>query len=133
MTPEERALVSVVRHLENLGILYMVVGSVASSHHGRPRMTHDADIVIDPTSGSLDAIVQHLIESGFYVDRHRAQEAIDIESASKVDLIIRKDRTFSREEFHRRYQTEISEGVRLDLATAEDTILSKLEWGEEIR
>ena len=140
MTPEERALVSVVRHLENVGILYMVVGSVASSHHGRPRMTHDADIVIDPTSGSLDALVQHLIESGFYVDRHRPREAlaarsqfnvIDIESASKVDLIIRKDRTFSREEFHRRYQTEISEGVRLDLATAEYTILSKLEWANK--
>ncbi len=64
MTPEERALVSVVRYLENLEIPYMVVGSVASSHHGRPRMTHDADIVIDPASDSLVALVQRLIESG---------------------------------------------------------------------
>ena len=140
MTPEERALVSVVRYLENFEIPYMVVGSVASSHHGRPRMTHDADIVVDPTSDSLDALVQRLIESGFYVDRDRAQVAlaarrqfnvIDIENASKVDLIIRKDRAFSREEFHRRYQIEISEGVRFDLATAEDTVLSKLEWAKK--
>jgi len=61
----------------------------------------------------------------------RQFNVIDIENASKVDLIIRKDRTFSREEFHRRYQTEISEGVRLDLATAEDTVLSKLEWAKK--
>jgi hypothetical protein len=28
----------------------MVTGSVASSYYGRPRSTHDADIVIDPTT-----------------------------------------------------------------------------------
>jgi hypothetical protein len=32
----------------------MVTGSVASSHHGIPRSSNDADIVIDPTSGVSD-------------------------------------------------------------------------------
>jgi hypothetical protein len=41
MTPEEQALAALVQHLEQLTIPYMVTGSVASSHHGRPRTTHD--------------------------------------------------------------------------------------------
>ncbi|HXV59320.1 MAG TPA: hypothetical protein VEK15_01400 [Vicinamibacteria bacterium] len=107
MTPEERALLDVVRLLENLGIPYMIVGSVASSHHGRPRATHDADVVIDPSSSSLQMLLGRLTESGFYVDAGRARQAlasrtqfnvIETHSASKIDLILRKDRPFSREE-----------------------------------
>ena len=49
MTPEQEALLEVTRALESLGILHMVAGSVASSYHGRPRSTHDVDIVIDPS------------------------------------------------------------------------------------
>lgn len=137
MTPEERTLLGVVHLLESLEVPYMVVGSVASSHHGRPRATHDADIVIDPTPNALDRLVGRLEQLGYYVNRDRAREAlssrrqfnvIDVESAAKIDLILRKDRAFSREEFERRRRTEISEGVHVDLATAEDTIVSKLEW-----
>ena len=117
----------------------MVVGSVASSHHGRPRATHDVDVVIDPTSESLDPLVERLTVAGFYVDRARVREAfaarrqfnvIDVESACKVDLILRKDRPFSVEEFRRRYTAELTEGHRFTLATAEDTVLSKLEWAK---
>lgn len=140
MTPEEQALLEVVRLLEELRVPYMVVGSVASSHHGRPRATHDADVVIDPSPSSLDALVKRLVDSGFYVNARRAREAlasrrqfnvIQTGSASKVDLIVRKDRPFSREELQRRYQAEIGEGVRISLATPEDTILSKLEWARK--
>ena len=45
----------------------------------------------------------------------------------KVDLILRKDRPFSREEFQRRQPAEIG-GVAVNVATAEDTVLAKLEW-----
>lgn len=37
----------VVDVLEDLNIHYMVGGSLASSLHGIPRSTHDADIVLD--------------------------------------------------------------------------------------
>jgi hypothetical protein len=140
MTPEEQALLGVVRLLEALTIPYMVVGSLASSHHGRPRSTHDVDVVIDPTEASLAALVQRLTDSGFYVNDGRAREAlasrrqfnvIDVESASKVDLIVCKDRPFSREELRRSYPADLSEGVRCELATAEDTVVSKLEWARK--
>ena len=55
---------------------------------------------------------------------------IDMRYACKVDLIIRKDRPFSREEFDRRRHVDIGFGRRLAMVTPEDAILSKLEWAK---
>ena len=52
---------------------------------------------------------------------------IDFDEGWKVDLIIRKDRPFSVEEFRRR-QTIPVLGRSLPVASAEDVILAKLEW-----
>lgn len=136
MTVEQEVLTRVARLLADLHIPYMIAGSLASSFHGRPRTTHDADIVIDPTPDGLDRLVAALSAADFYVDLTVAREAlrtrrqfnvIDRASAFKLDLILRKDRPFSREEFGRRQPAELA-GVQVALATAEDTILSKLEW-----
>ncbi len=139
MNVEEEAVGRLVRRLEALGIPYMVAGSVASSHHGRPRATNDADVVIDPTPEALDALVAALLGDGYYVDARIAREAlrarrlfnvIDPESAFKVDLIVRKERPFSREEFARRERRDLG-GLPVSIATAEDTVLSKLEWARK--
>lgn len=128
-----------VRTLEALGIDYMVAGSVASSHHGLPRATNDADIVVDPTPRALDDLVAALAADGYYADAGLAREAlrsrrvfnvIDPETAFKIDLIIRKERPFSREEFSRRQRRDLG-GLAVSIATAEDTILSKLEWARK--
>lgn len=139
MIVEEEAVGRLVRRLESLGVPYMVAGSVASSHHGLPRATNDADIVIDPTPEGLDALVTALAADGYYVDAKVARDAlrarrlfnvIDPESAFKVDLIIRKERPFSREEFSRRERRDLG-GLAASVATPEDTILSKLEWARK--
>jgi hypothetical protein len=140
VTPEQEALVAVVRTLEQLGIPHMLTGSVASSFHGRPRSTHDADIVIDPSREQLDALIDRLDRAGYYVDSARAKDAlirrlqfnaIEMQSAFKIDLIFRKDRPFSHEELGRRQTAELSPGVAVALASPEDTILSKLEWAKK--
>jgi hypothetical protein len=140
VTPEQGALFEVVRALDRLGVAHMVTGSVASSYHGRPRSTHDADIVIDPTPDQLEALVRGLLDAGFYVDDERARDAlrrrlqfnvIERRSAFKIDLIVSKDRPFSREELGRRQAAELSPGVSVALASPEDTILSKLEWARK--
>ena len=139
MIVEEDAVGRLVRRLESLGVPYMVAGSVASSHHGLPRATNDADIVIDPTPEGLEALVTALAADGYYVDAKVARDAlrarrlfnvIDPESAFKVDLIIRKERPFSREEFSRRERRDLG-GLAASVATPEDTILSKLEWARK--
>jgi hypothetical protein len=136
LTGEREALERLVRRLEELEVPYMVAGSVASSHHGRPRATNDVDIVIDPAPETLDRLVAALAGEGYYVDAEAARRAlasrrqfnvIDPATAFKVDLILRKDRAFSREEFSRRVRHDIA-GLSVPLATAEDTVLAKLEW-----
>jgi hypothetical protein len=136
MTPEE-SLRIVLDLLEESGIFCMLTGSFASNIHGIPRTTQDADIVIEPDAASLDTFVARLGE-GFYADEGAAREAFDkcqifnaihYETGFKVDLIIRKPRPFSREEFSRREAFTFLGRTRW-FATAEDTILAKLEWSQ---
>jgi len=129
-------LADIPSRLDRAGIPYMVTGSIASTLHGVPRLTLDLDVVIDPTAETLDAFLDALPSDKFYVDREAAQQALRqreqfnvVEPATgwKIDFLIRKNRPFSREEFGRRRQAEIS-GVPTYVATAEDMIVAKLEW-----
>jgi hypothetical protein len=124
-------------NLEATGIPYMIAGSVGSTFHGEPRTTNDVDVVIDPTPEQLERLVQALA-ADHYVSPEAAREAlsrrsmfniIDFGSGWKADLILRKDRPFSREEFLRRKAVPVA-GRSLWMASPEDVILSKLEWAK---
>ncbi len=137
MTSEEAVLGRAVAILDRLAIPYMVTGSIATSYHGRPRATHDADVVIDPTPAQLDGLVRALDADGFYVNGEGARAAlrrrhqfnvIEIARATKLDFIIRKLRPFSDEEFGRRQRVDLAFARAVAVVTAEDAILSKLEW-----
>lgn len=126
------------QRLASAGIPFMVTGSVASSFHGEPRATRDIDIVIDPTPEALDAFVAALPGDAFYVDPDAAKAALAvrsqfnvIENASgwKVDLVIRKERAFSVEEFARRQPAELL-GTATVVASAEDLVIAKMEWAK---
>lgn len=117
----------------------MVVGSLASSFHAEPRTTQDIDIVIDPTPESLRRFVEDLPRPELYADTDAAAEALDrrtsfnvieADSGWKVDLLIRRDRPFSREELDRRIPVRLLE-TDTHIATAEDTIIAKLEWAKQ--
>jgi hypothetical protein len=114
----------------------MLVGSFASMSHGAPRATQDIDIVIDPPSEALEQFVASFDPERIYVSSQEARTAlvardqfnlIDVRTGWKVDLIIRKIRPFSLSEFSRRIPLRLHD-VDLCVATAEDTILAKLEW-----
>lgn len=129
-------LAAIADRLEAAGVPYMVVGSIAGSFHGLPRTTVDVDVVIDPTAEALREFVDALPADDYYVAETAVLEAFDrrssfniIEQATgwKVDLLIRKDRPFSASEFERRTAVPIF-GRHTPIATAEDTIIAKLEW-----
>jgi hypothetical protein len=65
MTSDEpAALLRAIRAaLEAASIPYMVVGSFASTAHGKPRTTQDLDIVIDPTAAALDRFWERSIST----------------------------------------------------------------------
>ena len=123
--------------LERAGISYMVTGSYGSSHYGMPRTTNDLDLVIDPSPAQVESLCA-LIADRFYVSAPAARDAvrdrfmfnvIDIGGGCKADLMVRKNRPFSVEEFSRRRLISL-EGNIVYLASPEDIILSKLEWNK---
>lgn len=126
-------------HLEKAGIPYMVAGSVASGYHGEIRMTRHIDIVIAPDRTTLTTFVRALPEAEYYADLDSALDAlvrasmfnvIDMTTGWKIDLVIKKRRAFSEAEFERRIAGEVF-GVPVSLATAEDTVIAKLEWAAQ--
>ncbi len=136
MTGAPEFLQRLIGLLDAADMPYMVAGSFASTYHGVPRTTHDIDIVVEPTSSSLNKLLTLLPEDQYYVSEDAARDAlrrrgqfnvIDLETGWKVDLIVRKSRDFSRKEFARRGQGQV-QGVDVFIASAEDTILAKLEW-----
>jgi hypothetical protein len=129
-------LADIAGRLGAADIPYMVTGSMASSFHGEPRATRDLDLVIDPTPDSLRRFAIALPPERFYVSPEAASEAlarrtqfnvIEIATGWKIDFVIRKDRPFSREELGRRERVEVF-GTQAYVASAEDTIIAKLEW-----
>jgi hypothetical protein len=134
MTHED-ALKLLFSKLDECGIPYMITGSFASNIHGLPRATQDADIVIEVKQRNLERFLESL-GPAFYRSSEAAMDAlarqkmfniVHLETGFKVDLIIRKSRPFSRMEFSRR-QPAFYLGANRCFATAEDTILAKLEW-----
>jgi hypothetical protein len=122
--------------LEELGIPYMVTGSIASSVHGVPRATQDIDVVIEPTREQLAALLGKFEEPTYDADRDDAFDAfnrrsmfsvIDRRGIWKIDFIFRKPRPFSKKEFDRRRQIRVLD-LLVYTATPEDVLLAKLEW-----
>lgn len=133
------ALEPVVTALDDLGVEYSVVGSVASSAYGIARSTLDADIVANLSASSVDELVTRL-ETDYYVDLDAARDAvrrrsmfnvIHLATMIKVDIYVLSSRDFDRSSFARRVARALpdAEGARsYHLDTPEDTILHKLEW-----
>jgi hypothetical protein len=131
-------LKGVVEVLQECRIPFMLTGSLAGSYYAIPRATQDADLVVDPGPEDITALVERLQERGLYVSEGAAREAfrsrgqfnaIDARIGWKADLIIRKDRPFSVQEFSRRRPATVL-GVEVSLASREDLILAKLEWAK---
>jgi hypothetical protein len=134
MTAEE-FLKQIAGYLDKAAIPFMVAGSQSSNIHGQPRATNDVDLVIDPSRETLDRFLE-LLGDRYYASPEAAREAlsrrsmfniIDFSEGWKADLIIRKDRPFSIEEFRRR-QVGMFQGTPLPVTSPEDVILTKLEW-----
>ena len=125
--------------LNDASVPHMLSGSLASSVHGEPRATQDVDLIVDLDADGLERLLAKLPEEHYYVStaaalgavRSRSQfNIIDFETGWKADLIVLKNRAFSREEFARRRVADAL-GVVVNIASPEDVILAKLEWAKK--
>jgi hypothetical protein len=127
----------IILALDQAGIAYMLSGSFASAYYGASRSTQDIDFVIHASSEQLRSFIGALPVSEYYADLDSALEAhqrqslfnvIDQATGWKIDLIIRKSRSFSEAEFRRRQRVNLHE-IPLFVASAEDVVISK-EWAK---
>jgi len=137
MTSLEEVVAFVSAKLQECKIPYMIVGSFASNIYGLARATQDADMVVEINATAIEKLGQALGEE-FYFDLEAAKEslrlgvmfnAVHYVSGLKIDLIVLKNRPFGHEEFQRKKLTNFA-GGKCWFATAEDTILAKLEWSK---
>jgi hypothetical protein len=123
--------------LDTLGLEYAVGGSLASSMHGIPRSTNDADLLVALPGRAIDDFVRAL-EGEFYVDRDMIRDAvrqsssfniIHLRTMFKVDIFVADRSGLIREELARREPAVLGDPPRvLQVCSAEDIILQKLLW-----
>jgi len=134
------AVARVLEKLDRLEIPYLAGRSVASSVHGISRPTLNLDIVADLRADQVDELVA-LLQPDFYADpamirealeRKRSFNVIHYQTSFKVDVFPLRYDEYSRLSFaRRRFEQCLSFGpepLECVVATAEDTILRKLEW-----
>ncbi|MBI3848975.1 MAG: hypothetical protein HY298_01610 [Verrucomicrobia bacterium] len=132
------AVARVVAAFEALDVDYLVGGSVASSFFGEPRQTVDADLVARLLGRHAEPLVARL-SGDFYADLPAIVTAIQtqgcfnlihLETMTKVDVFVHWRDPFGQSQFARRQKKSVGQAAPLELffATAEDTVLAKLDW-----
>ena len=96
-------------------------------------------MAVELSVAGLTRLLERLPDDDYYVSAPAARavvmrcsqfNVIDMESGWKADLIVRKHREFSTTEFGRRVRGTLL-GVPVWLASAEDTVITKLEWSSK--
>ncbi len=134
--------------LDAATIQYLVVGSVAAVVHGEYRMTRDLDIVLDLTARDVRALSAGLEADFTFLPsditdalvqlpaaradwRRRASFcAYDKTTGFQIDVYLASGRPFEVAQFQRAQVIDIpgEPAGTLRVASAEDTVLAKLEW-----
>lgn len=140
-----RVVREVTTAFSTLGIPFAIGGSMASSLHGIPRFTQDADITVEPfptremdVAKSLGPDYYLSLDAMRQANRERSSfNVIHTSTGFKVDVFVRKDHPFAQEVMARRINRPLADHPNETVAVVspEDIILLKLEWyriGQEI-
>lgn len=121
--------------LDALHVPHVIVGSLASIAYGEPRLTRDGDLVADLKLEQVAAFVG-AVSSDFFVDEVAIREAVRTQShfnilhratMFKIDVFLGARSAFGRAVVQRAIRIE-RDGHSIPVATAEDSLLSKLRW-----
>ena len=132
------ALRPVANAFVQLGVEFYVGGSVASSFHGAMRSTMDIDLVAKLDVASVGQLVSKL-GTEYYTNEVAIRDAVHRKSSFnlihlvtsfKVDVFAFRGRPFDVSAFARARHGQIGADPNFSspIASAEDTILAKLEW-----
>ena len=135
---EREATDLVLDAIEDLGLTYMIVGSLASNAYGVPRATQDADIVVQLKADSISKIEERLggrlrIDPQAKFETVTGTTKFDLhlpDPVFTIEIFSLTDDPFDQCRFRRRVQA-VMEGRRRFMPTAEDVITQKLRWSRQ--
>jgi hypothetical protein len=132
------ALAPVVAALQKLGIRHFVGGSIASSFHGATRSTMDVDLIAELREEQIFPFVNSFGDEFYLSDaamrdavkRRSCFNLIHLPSSFKVDIFVSRGRPFDEGAMSRARLETLGESksVQVPIASAEDIVISKLEW-----
>lgn len=121
--------------LNELGVDYMLVGSLSSNFYGVARATRDADFVVSIRSEQWSTLLARL-PSDFRIDPQQSFETFTLTTRRilelpalpfTVELFDLSDDEHDQERFRRRVKVPTM-GRTVTLPTAEDVVVQKLRW-----
>ncbi len=130
----------VVEVLEEQGITYLLVGSLASGVYGEPRFTNDIDVVLELRLDQVARLCEAFPASDYYVSEKAAREAvasggqfnvIHPTSGNKIDFMIARQDAWGRSQITRRRLEQILPDRSGYAAAPEDVIIGKLWYYHE--
>lgn len=132
------ALAPVAEAFCRLGVGFYVGGSIASTFHGAVRSTMDVDLVCNMGMTNVVPFVQSFGDD-YYVNVEAVRDAVQrkscfnlihMPSSYKVDVFVSRERPFDVMAMERATAQPLGgdEGLMIPIATAEDSIVAKLEW-----
>ena len=136
--PTLEAALKLAAAFDAAGVRYFLGGSVASALYGEARSTRDVDLVaallphhVEPFLAALgNAFYADATAIGAAVAARRSFNVIHLDTMVKADIFIFKADAFGRSQFARRIPKQLSQDdpVSIYVASAEDTVLAKLQW-----
>jgi hypothetical protein len=134
----EEILDMTCKYLNKRNVKYVIVGGIAVLAYGTPRTTMDADIIIQMHTKNLKMFAKYLAKNNFFSksldieDAFREKShfsALDNESLFRLDIKGVYNEMDKRTLMNRRVVTYA--GIKIYLASPEDTIANKLVFGSE--
>jgi hypothetical protein len=136
---QQELLIRVVVALEELGVPYMLTGSLAASFYGAPRATQDVDVVAELKDVHLAALIEAFPSPRFYLEQAAMADALrrgtmfnllETRTGDKVDFWMLTAAPFDVSRFRRKLSVRLF-GRAMVISSPEDLILVKLEWAKK--
>ncbi len=142
MIPEPSEIFQVTRLVvaafDAARVRYFLGGSVASAVYGEARSTRDIDFVaamlphhVEPFLAALgNEFYADATAIGAAVAARRSFNVIHLDTMVKADIFVFKADAFGRSQFTRRTARQLNQDdpTSIYVASAEDTVLAKLQW-----
>ena len=126
--------------LTDLGIPYLVTGSMATIAYGEPRFTNDIDVVIRLFEHQVAGLCDAFPSEEFYISHDAVREALQHHSqfnilhpgsGLKIDVMVADDSDFNHSRFERARPLRTTPATKVSFASPEDVIIKKLEFFKE--